>query len=509
MAKNLLFDCSYTEVWVHPKNWKTLTSKKSLELNWYVQCKFIDPLFLDKYPTGFPYRKKLNKFNTLEERKEAIQLLLTEIPILFEEKGWNPIARKFMIKTLITPIVSDYSNYLSLNQKGKIIITPQEQAEYSIDNGETYHNHNVFINLEFGEYFICVRNIYNDQEIQKNPDKIIIENLSTSKGKVYPELNFIEALRINYTSLTVSAGVIKEIKRIITKVESSAKEQMIEFPICKMHSGHVRDLLDYLNLTPNEYNKYLTHLSIVLSDLVEKKMIFHNPIGDIKRKKTLKKIRNVFEVQEVQKIFDYLKIKHPEFFRYGMIFFHSGSRTSELFRLQAKNVFLKKREYKLIIEKGIHSKEVIKPILPNVMEYWIEIMKLCKSKEDYLFTRGLKPSLIATQPYQITKRFKRLIKDKLVFKNGELIYKSELEPFDNNYTLITADFYSLKHLFLDELDRIANEQIKIAGKLMKSDIDLPKFIAGHTTDVTERVYLFGRQGRKNDILKNTSLNIIS
>lgn len=509
MAKNLLFDCSYTDIWVHPKNWKTLTTKKSLDLNWYVECKFTDPLFLNKYPKGFPFRRKLNSYKTIEERKAAIEMLLTEIPILFEEKGWNPITKMFMIKTLVIPTVSDYCNYLSENQKGKIIIDPQEQAVYSIDNGLTYHDQNIFLNLDSGEYIVSVKNIYNESEIKVNPEKIIIENLATSKGKVHPQLNFIEALRINYTSLTVSDGVKKEMKRIISKVESSAKEQMIKFPICEMHSGHVRDLLDYLNLTPNEYNKYLTHLSIVLADLVEKRMIFHNPIRDIKKKKTLKKIRNVFEVKEVQEIFDYLKINHPEFFRYGMIFFHSGSRTSELFRLQAKNVFLKKREYKLIIEKGNHSKEVLKPILPNVMEYWIEILKLCRSKDDYLFTRGLKPSLTPTKPYQITKRFKRLVKDKLVFKNGELINKNELEPEDNNYTLITADFYSLKHLFLDELDRIANEKMKLAGKLMKSEVDLSKFIAGHTTDVTERVYLFGREGRKNDILKNTSVNIIN
>jgi hypothetical protein len=50
MAKNLLFDCSYTEYGYTPKNWKTLTSKKSLELNWYVECKFTDPYFLKKYP---------------------------------------------------------------------------------------------------------------------------------------------------------------------------------------------------------------------------------------------------------------------------------------------------------------------------------------------------------------------------------------------------------------------------------------------------------------------------
>jgi hypothetical protein len=65
-------------------------------------------------------------------------------------------------------------------------------------------------------------------------------------------------------------------------------------------------------------------------------------------------------------------------------------------------------------------------ILPNVIKYWEEIINECSSEEDYLFTRGLEPSLIPIQPYQITKRWKRLVKDK--------------------YN-VTADFYALKHLF--------------------------------------------------------------
>jgi hypothetical protein len=67
---------------------------------------------------------------------------------------------------------------------------------------------------------------------------------------------------------------------------------------------------------------------------------------------------------------------------------------------------------------------------------WEEIINECSSEEDYLFTRGLEPSLIPIQPYQITKRWKRLVKDK--------------------YN-VTADFYALKHLFLDELDKATSE----------------------------------------------------
>lgn len=100
MATNLQNGCSYTEVWVSPKNWKSISEKKGLEENWYVQCKFYDPNFKEKYPNGFPYRKKLNKFKTVAERKNAVKFLLSEIPILFEENNYNPITKKYMSETL-------------------------------------------------------------------------------------------------------------------------------------------------------------------------------------------------------------------------------------------------------------------------------------------------------------------------------------------------------------------------------------------------------------------------
>ncbi|MDI6034604.1 tyrosine-type recombinase/integrase [Flavobacterium sp. LB2P84] len=400
MAKDLLFDCSYSEIWVHPENWKTLTSKKSLELDWRVECKFYDPIFKEKYPKGFPFRKKLNRFKSLEQRKAVIQAWLKDIPVLFEKEGYNPITKKYMIPKL-KPV----------------------------------------------------------------------------QGTLYPELNFIEALEINYPKLMVSEGVKKECRRIIAKIKKSATEQRIEVPICEIHSGHIRDLLDPLDLTNNEYNKYLTHLSIMLSDLVEKRMVFHNPIKDIRKKKTVKKIRETLEVDELNKIFKILKQDNYTFFRYGMIFFHSGARSSELFRVQKKDVYLDKREYRVTIKKGNSYREVIKVILPNALQYWTEILQECTTEDDFLFTRNLQPSLTATQPYQITKRWKRLVKDK--------------------YN-VTADFYALKHLFLDELDKATSESSMLS-----------KGMASHETDVTEKVYLIGRNSRKNEALKNIKINIIN
>lgn len=89
-------DCSFSDVWASPKNWKTITTKSALKKNWYVQCVFYDPIFSEKYPKGFPFRKKLNKFHSLEDRKAAVQFYLEEIPKIFRDKGYNPITKKFM-----------------------------------------------------------------------------------------------------------------------------------------------------------------------------------------------------------------------------------------------------------------------------------------------------------------------------------------------------------------------------------------------------------------------------
>lgn len=92
----LLFGCSYSEIWVHPKNWKTLNTKKSLNQSWYIQFKFYDPYFKEKYPDGYPVRKRLNKIKTLEDRKAAIEMLLVELRRLIEDKGYNPITKSYM-----------------------------------------------------------------------------------------------------------------------------------------------------------------------------------------------------------------------------------------------------------------------------------------------------------------------------------------------------------------------------------------------------------------------------
>ena len=46
--KQLRNGCSRTEVFISPKNYKTLKNKSDLTKDWFVECRFYDPLFKDK-----------------------------------------------------------------------------------------------------------------------------------------------------------------------------------------------------------------------------------------------------------------------------------------------------------------------------------------------------------------------------------------------------------------------------------------------------------------------------
>jgi site-specific recombinase XerC len=409
--------CSFSDVWVSPSNWKTISAKKGLEANWYVQCNFYDPRFKEKYPKGFPFRKKLNRLKTIEDRRSAVQIYLEEIPKLLRDKKFNPITNEFEV----------------------------------IDN-----------------------------------------DLLSSKS------NFRKALHI-YDKLQVSHNTKIDLKSVVVNFIKVADKLNIDIEIGELHSGHIRDVLDALNISNDRFNKYLTYLSMIFAELCEKRIILTNPVRDIRKRKTIKKSREVFEINELEQIFEYLKSNYYEFYRYGMIFFHSGSRTTELFRVQKFNVNLDKKEYKTLILKGSSHKEVKKPILKNVIEFWDELIDECKNDSDFLFGKGLKPNEKPIKSYQITKRFKRLVKDKLCFAGGKLITITESEKNKLVYSKITADFYSLKHLFLDELDRVTSDT---------PVLNLSKELACHTTNITERTYLVGKADRKNEILKNIDISFL-
>ena len=177
--KKLHFDCECSEVWASPKNWKTITGKKALTENWYVQCVFYDPKFKEKYPKGFPFRKKLNKLKTLEDRKAAVQLYLEEIPKLFLEKGYNPITKSYMIEP-----VQEEKNFLKELSEETPFNIALDLAMATLKKAESTMND---LNSIVNNVKKSARQLrYDDiavSEITRKHIKLIIDNLEKSEGE--------------------------------------------------------------------------------------------------------------------------------------------------------------------------------------------------------------------------------------------------------------------------------------------------------------------------------------
>lgn len=406
MAKNLPFDCAYSEVWASPKNWKTLNSKKALQLDWHVQCKFYDPLFKDKYPNGFSFKKKVNRFRTIEERKAAIEFYLQEIPRLLE-KGYNPITKQNMIK---------------------------EEPDF-VDN-----------------------------------------------TKLSPELMYLDAIELAFEKVTGSDNHIRDVRIAKNRFIKGANElRLNQTKIKDLEIPEVKEVLDYLNLPDYYYNKYLMYFGIIFSELVEYGCVKFNHFKMFRKRKIQHKVREVLTEQEFDGVMQYLEENYYEFYRYSMIFFLSGARTTELMNLQLKNIDIENQEYTIVIKKGRQYTETKKAILKDALPFWKDILSESRNKEHYLFAKGLKPGPIAINPNQITRRWNSLVKKKYSEEYG---------------TEITADFYSLKHLFLDKLDRTVD--IENVSMLM----------ASHTSPtITNKVYLVGKKQRELDQLKTIRVSL--
>lgn len=412
------YGCSYSDIWVSPSDWKTTTAKSSLKKQWYVQCYFYDPLFKDKYPTGKPYRKKLNRFPTLEKRKEAAQKYIDTITLLFN-KGFNPITKKYMAEEP-TPLPN------KLNPAMPAVVAIEDVWSKILES--------------------ALKNLPNDDKAKPFDDVRIAKN------------RFIKGL--------------KELRHD-------------NIPIKDLSITHVKETIVHLNITEGYYNKFLSYMSKIFTELIEYGCVENNYFKLYKKAKPPKKIRETLTDEEFEQVMQYLQVNHYGLYRYGMIFHTSGARTTELFRLKVKDVDLENQEYKVLIKKGGRYFEEIKVILLEAMPFWRELLSESESEDDYLFSKWLKPGDEQIAARQISRKYNKYIKTRF----------SEEKDIK-----ITADFYALKHKFLDRLDA------------MQHQLDLSnaaQTLASHkTSKITNSVYLINKKKRDRDSLKTIELKVV-
>lgn len=193
------------------------------------------------------------------------------------------------------------------------------------------------------------------------------------------------------------------------------------------------------------HNRYRTYLITLFKILKKYESVEQNPALEIDRLKTTKKKRKVTSAEERKIISDHLKEKHYPFWRFIQIFFHSGTRETELMRLRGRDVDLKRQTFLCLVKKGKDNREEEGVIKNSVLYLWEEIMKDCKP-DQYLFSKNLVPGDKQIRADQVGRRWRKYVKDELG---------------------IEADLYSLKHSNTTQVSSLLSAQD--AARLNKHD----------------------------------------
>lgn len=195
---------------------------------------------------------------------------------------------------------------------------------------------------------------------------------------------------------------------------------------------HIRIIMDHCeqerNLSARSWNAYRTYLAMLFEQLLDYELVEENPVLQLRKKQEDEIIRDTLTLEQRRLVVNHLKETDPVFLRFIQIFFHSGARRTELFSLRIENVYLDKGYYQIFVKKGRKKRWVTKVIKEIALPYWRE--QIGDHLSGYVFSVGLLPGNNPIRPEQVTRRWKRHVKDKLG---------------------ITADLYSLKHLNTDEI----------------------------------------------------------
>ncbi|HUZ60775.1 MAG TPA: tyrosine-type recombinase/integrase [Hanamia sp.] len=288
--------------------------------------------------------------------------------------------------------------------------------------------------------------------------------------------SFIDALWKAYRLLKLEAMTLVDVRSLIRFIEIAAKKAGIErMEIQDVKRRHLRQMLEMIgeykkSWSAYSFNNARAYLMMLYKKLLEQDAVETNPVKDIPKEKIILRIKSVLTTEERLRVDQHLKEVDPDYRRFMQIFFHSGSRKTELVRLKVADVNLDKQFFKLLIKKGSQQREELRAIKNIALDFWNEQLK-GSSPGDYIFSSNFKPGRRKTTPKHMSNRWREYVKEGLG---------------------IDIDFYSLKHLNLDETSDILDAEA--AAKM-----------AGHTsTVITLKHYLINEEERKMEKLRRVN-----
>lgn len=291
-----------------------------------------------------------------------------------------------------------------------------------------------------------------------------------------PKTGFIDALWKAFKLIKCEGTTLLDIRSSIHFFEIAAKKMGIDR--IEIQSVKRRQLHQMIEMCAElkkswsawSYNNCRTYLMMLYKKLLEQDAVETNPVKDIPKQKVIIRVKNVLSPEERLKVDQHLKQVDPDYRRFMQIFFHSGSRKTELVRLKVSDVYLDKHYFKLFIKKGSQQREELRAIKNIAFDFWKEQIE-GSSPDDYVFSSNFKPGKRKTTARHMSDKWKEYVKEGLG---------------------IDIDFYSLKHLNLDETSNILDAQA--AAKM-----------AGHTsTVITLKHYLINEEERKMEKLRRVN-----
>ncbi len=400
--------CSMSVPSIHPANWKTVSA--SVRKDWYIHYRFYDPV---NRPAGKQrILKGMNDQHKPDARRIATESLLAD-ELADLRNGFNPVTKTWLPAELMN---------------GATDISEDTPFPLALKIAET-----------------------------------LIEGATSTRDDIRAMLNWIPLgiAKAQLLALPVSMVKEKHVLKVLdqcSRIRSRYDEKLQKTITC--------------GWSTHKYNKYRGYLMMLFRRIKKTGAIEVNPIRDLEKEKdkSVKKPRLTLTKDERKRVDQHLRDEYYTFWRFLHIFFHSGSRETEMMALKGKDVDLVAGTFNRVVKKDSVYREVATPIKDIALPLWMEAMEGC-GQEDYVFSWGYVPGIKPMSSRNVAKTWKKKVKNPLGIK---------------------ADFYSLKHLNTTETTELADAETAARQN------------AHQSTAMVVKIYDVNRKKREDEKLKKVN-----
>lgn len=191
--------------------------------DWFIQCRFYEP----GRDRPFTYRRKLNRFKTLKERKELEKLVLKDMIDRLDKHDYNPRTKQYMFQQ------GDINPYLSVMEALALIL---EKKDFTPE-----HRRNVETDLQKFASAIEKRHLeylkIKDIEllhVKSCLESLELTNYGFNKAKIHLSSLFTDLVDAGCIAINPCTG-IKAKKHIIQKKEIFTDDELAKV------STHIRE----------------------------------------------------------------------------------------------------------------------------------------------------------------------------------------------------------------------------------------------------------------------------